>query len=102
MSDVELGLEALRGAGSLRQAEDIFHAADRQASVRVLRGKPKTSGALGSTPSSSSKGRAAPVPPPARAPPSAPFSLPPEVTAAREQWDSATADLLLGSGIQSA
>ncbi|HEU4321716.1 MAG TPA: hypothetical protein VFS21_01070 [Roseiflexaceae bacterium] len=44
-SDVELGLEALRGTGSLRQAEDMLRAAGQHASGRMPRGKPKAKGA---------------------------------------------------------
>jgi AcrR family transcriptional regulator len=98
MSDEELGLRTLLGAGSLREAEDLLRAASGGgASGRVGRGKPKPgtaptgSPAQGRPPASSSgKGRAAPAPRPACSPPGAPFALPPEVTAAREQRGGAT------------
>jgi hypothetical protein len=105
MSDEELGRQVLLGAGALGQAEDLLRAASgRSASGRVGRGKPKpgaaptgsppgaqgSAGQAGASASSSGKGSAAPPPRPASAPGGAPFALPPEVTAAREQRGSAT------------
>ncbi|HEU4325306.1 MAG TPA: hypothetical protein VFS21_19340 [Roseiflexaceae bacterium] len=69
-SDFELGLEALRGAGSLRQATEMVEAAAQ----RVGRGKPRP-GQQPAAPASSTT----PAGPASTPPAGAPFALPPEV-----------------------